>query len=167
MARLSSREVPALVRKLVISRSPPSINSSDLLPNFRQQTPHSFFCNSTQLQVNHLRELLCSRVVLPFLNLPKHSSKSQSSLSTMRASILVALGVLSFKVGAWNTETDTVSTTTTVTILTCHPTVTNCPVSASPLVFGVSCALSTFQDTSRELEISRQSVATSIYLCKC
>jgi hypothetical protein len=56
----------------------------------------------------------------------------------MRASILVALGVLAFKVGALNTETDTVSTTTTITILTCHPTVTNCPVSLSPLVFGVS-----------------------------
>jgi hypothetical protein len=58
----------------------------------------------------------------------------------MRASILVALSVLAFKVagGVLNTETDTVSTTTTITILTCHPTVTNCPVSLSPLVFGVS-----------------------------
>jgi hypothetical protein len=80
--------------------------------------------------VKHLRELYRSRVVLSSLRPPKHFFQVQSSFSTMRASIiLVGLSALAIKAVAGDTLTDTLSTTTTVTILSCHPTVTNCPVS--------------------------------------
>jgi hypothetical protein len=96
----------------------------------------------------------CENTIVVASYLLSHTSKkrffkAQSSSSTMRAAIiLVGLGAIAVNAGVLATETETLSATTTVTILSCHPTVTNCPV--SPLSRRLQRALRVvyFRDTS-------------------
>jgi hypothetical protein len=133
----------------VISSSALSLNTDPLFSSTPEPSSHththSFFASPFRRQVFTLREQHRSCVDSSSSYPHKDPFKGQSSSSTMRASIVfVALGALALKAGAWDTETDTVSTTTTLTVLSCHPTVTNCPVSlsiAQRLAFAV-CLLS-------------------------
>jgi hypothetical protein len=126
----------ALARKSVISCLNLNINTFPSTKNrtFTSLLTHTRYSHPPRLLVNHLREHHRSRVVSSSPYLQEHFSKAQSSSSTMRASILVvALGAFALKAAAGAyTSVDTLSTTTTVTILSCHPTVTNCPVSLFP-----------------------------------
>ena len=132
----------------MISSSALSLNADPLFsstPEPSSTTHTRFFASPFRRQFFTLREQHRSCVDSSSSYPQKDPFKAQSSSSTMRASIVfVALGALALKAGAWDTETDTVSTTTTLTVLSCHPTVTNCPVSlsiAQRLAFAV-CLLS-------------------------
>jgi len=97
--------------------SPNFSSTNELLPHntFVFRTQHdpksSTYENTIVVASYHLRYI--------FKN---NSSYCKTSSSTMRASILIAgLSALAFKALAQDTLTDTLSTTTTVTILSCHP----------------------------------------------
>jgi hypothetical protein len=112
---------------------------------------HTRFLRKTQTrrQVFNLREHHRSRVVPYFSSPQKHFFKAQSSSSTMRAAIIfVALGAVAVNAGVLATETDTLSATTTVTIFSCHPTVTNCPVSPLSPRFPPALRVVYFRDIS-------------------
>jgi hypothetical protein len=130
-----------------------SINTAKIFSSTNDLPPSPtlvFFANPK----HDVKSSTCENTIVVASYLLSHTSKkrffkAQSSSSTMRAAIiLVGLGAIAVNAGVLATETETLSATTTVTILSCHPTVTNCPV--SPLSRRLQRALRVvyFRDTS-------------------
>jgi hypothetical protein len=121
-------------------------STNDLLP----PTTLVFFA----IPKHDVKSSACENTIVVASYLLSHTSKkrffkAQSWSSTMRAAIiLVALGAIAVNAGVLATETDTLSATTTVTILSCHPTVTDCPVSPLSRRFPRALRVVYFRDTS-------------------
>jgi hypothetical protein len=143
----------SLVRKAVIWSFDLSINTAKIFSSTNNLPPSPtlvFFANPK----HDVKSSTCENTIVVASYLLSHTSKkrffkAQSSSSTMRAAIiLVGLGAIAVNAGVLATETETLSATTTVTILSCHPTVTNCPVSPLSRRFQRALRLVYFRDTS-------------------